>query len=71
MDVALLVAHVSVVVCPLFTRVGVTLNCVIVGVTGCTTCTVAVCGFVLPPPPVATAEYVVVWVGESATVPED
>jgi hypothetical protein len=36
----------------------------------CPTCTLAVCGELLPPVPVATAEYVVVWVGESFTFPE-
>jgi len=55
-EVALVVLQVSVVVCPLFTEVGLALNCVIVGGTGCATCTVVVCGFVLPPEPVATAE---------------
>lgn len=35
--VALLVAQVSVIVCPLFTTLGLTLNCVIVGGTGCAT----------------------------------
>lgn len=37
---------------------------------GGVTCTVAVCGELLPPAPVATAEYMVVCVGESVTVPD-
>lgn len=36
-EVALLVAHVSVAVCPLLTTLGLTLNCVMVGGTGCAT----------------------------------
>jgi hypothetical protein len=40
--VALVVAHVIVVVCPAFTAVGVAENCVICGGTGCTTCTLTV-----------------------------
>lgn len=41
-----------------------------VGGTGCATCTVVVCGFVVPPAPVATAEYVVVCAGVSLTLPD-
>src|SRR6266567_3324495 len=68
-DVALSVAHVSVVVCPLLKNIGLAVNCEMVGVTGCATCTVTVCGAVVPFAPVAVAVYVVVCVGESATLP--
>ena len=53
------------------TTAGLTLNCVIVGGTGCATCIVVACGFVVPPAPVATAEYVVVCVGVSLTLPDN
>lgn len=45
------------------------MNWVMVGGTGCATSTVALCGLLLPPAPVATAEYVVVCAGESLIVP--
>ena len=54
-DVALTVAHVSVVVCPLLKNIGLAVNCEIVGATACATCTVVVCGAVVPCPPVAVA----------------
>jgi hypothetical protein len=54
-EVALVVAHVMVVVCPLLIEVGLALNCVICGGTGCATDTIALCGALLPPAPVATA----------------
>jgi len=41
-EVALLVVHAIVVVCPEFTAGGVAVNCVICGGTGCATCTFAV-----------------------------
>jgi hypothetical protein len=41
-DVALVVSHVIVVVCPAFNSAGVALKVMICGGTGCTTCTVAV-----------------------------
>jgi len=41
-DVALVVAHVIVVVCPAFTAVGFAVNCVICGGTGCTIWTLTV-----------------------------
>jgi Flp pilus assembly pilin Flp len=54
-EVALLVAQVSVVVCPALTAVGFAMNCVICGGTFAATCTVAVWGALLPPGPEATA----------------
>ena len=71
--VALVVTQVRVVVWPPPTVVGLAVNWVIcggVGGGGGVTCTVTVCGELLPPTPVATAEYVVFWVGESLTLPE-
>jgi hypothetical protein len=53
--VAFAVAHVMVVLWPPLTVVGLAVNCVICGAAFCATCTVAVCGELLPPAPVATA----------------
>jgi hypothetical protein len=54
-EVALAVAQVMVVVWPPLTVVGLAVNCVICGRTFCATCTVAVCGELFPPAPIATA----------------
>jgi len=54
-EVALVVAHVSVVDWPALTEVGVAVNCVICGGAGGVTVTFAVCGELVPPGPVATA----------------
>ena len=53
--VALFVAQVSVVVWPAFTNIGFAVNCVTCGSVFCATCTVTVCGLLLPCEPVATA----------------
>ncbi len=55
MDVALVVIQLKTVGCPVVTDVGVAVNCVTCGTAPCPTCTVAVCGALLPPVPVATA----------------
>jgi NAD(P)H-hydrate repair Nnr-like enzyme with NAD(P)H-hydrate epimerase domain len=58
-DVAFVVAHVRVDVCPAPTVVGVAVNWVICGTGGGggdATCTATVCGELVPPVPVATAE---------------
>ncbi len=49
---------------------GFALNCVTWGAAACATCTVTVCGELLPPAPVATAVYAVVCVGESLMLPD-
>jgi hypothetical protein len=54
-EVALVVVQVMVVVWPPFSSVGLAVNCVIWGGTGWATCTIAVCGELLTPDPVATA----------------
>ena len=54
-DVAFVVAQVRVVVCPVLTSVGLTLKVVICGGTFPATCTVAVCGVLVPPGPDAVA----------------
>jgi hypothetical protein len=69
-EVAFVVAHVSVVLCPALTYVGFAVNCVTVGKAEPTTCTVTVWGALVPWAPFAVAVYVVVWVGESVTLPE-
>ncbi len=55
-EVALVVAQVSVVVCPAPTEVGLAANDVTCGGAEVATCTVALCGGLEPPGPVATAE---------------
>ena len=54
--VAFVACQLRVMLCPEVIDVGLAVNCVTCGTTGCVTFTVAVCGAVLPPPPVATAE---------------
>ena len=54
-DVALVVAHVSVTLWPLLTSVGFAVNWVICGGTFAATWTVTVCGALAPPGPLATA----------------
>lgn len=55
-EVALAVTQDIVEGWPALTYIGLAVNEVTVGGTGCATCTVAVCGVVLPFAPVATAE---------------
>lgn len=69
-EVALLVVQLKVVAIPVVIDVGFAVNEVICGTAPVPTCTVAVCGALLPPAPVAVAVYVVVCVGESLTVPD-
>lgn len=54
-EVALVVAHVTVVVCPALTDVGLTVNVVTWGGTGWATFTVTICAGVDPELPFATA----------------
>src|SRR6266851_4447472 len=60
--------HVNVTCCPGATVSGDAFKLSVNG--ACPTCTKAVCGRLLPPDPFATAEYVVVCIGESFTFPE-
>jgi hypothetical protein len=69
-DVAFVVAQVKVVLCPALTNSGLAVNCVTVGGVGPATSTVAVCGELVPCAFLAVAVYVVVWVGESVTLPD-
>jgi hypothetical protein len=55
-EVALVVVQLIVEGCPALTNIGLAVNDVTCGWTGCATCTVTVCGEVLPWDPVATAE---------------
>ena len=54
-EVAFVVAHVKVVLCPALTYVGFAVNCVTVGKAEPTTCTVTVCGALVPWAPFAVA----------------
>ena len=55
-EVAFVVVQLMVEGCPALTNIGLAVNDVTCGLTGCATCTVTVCGEVLPWDPVATAE---------------